>query len=128
MFRKIIAAMCLAVVLSGCGTLENWGVTPERVESAGETVGAAGKALPGPPGAAVEIAGWLLAVAGIGWGAWKRTQGNKYKKAFVATARAIDKAEENLPEDAIELLHDALFTEQSKAGSVETVARLRNGQ
>ena len=126
MRKKIFTGLCLiALLLCGCSTLESWGITPERVESAGETVGAAGKALPCPPGAAVEILGWILAAAGVGWGAWKRTQGNKYKKAFIATARGIDKAEEGLPEDALAELHDALFKEQAKAGSVEVVAELR---
>ena len=128
MGRKMVVIMCLLVfVLSSCSTLEEWGVTPERVEQAGETVGAAGKALPDPAGAGVEVLGWLLAVGGVGWGAWKRAQGNKYKKAFMATARGIDKAEEALPEDALKRLHDALFSEQSKSSSVEVVAELRGG-
>lgn len=128
MVGRIVIAMCLmSALFCGCKAMEQMGWTPEGIIEAGENVEELGKYVPGAPGDAVAIIGWLLGIAGAGWGAYKTTQGNKYKKAFTATARGIDRAEERLPAEALSELHDALFTEQAKSGAVETVARLRNG-
>lgn len=128
--KKVLAIAVLIViagcfVFAGCKALEEAGITPEWLQQKGEETQGAGESLPGIPGAAVELGGWLMGVAGVGWAAWNRTQGNRYKKAFQATARGIDKAEEKLPEEALKELHDALFKEQTKAGAVSTVAKLR---
>ena len=126
--RKIVLALMLVVLLvSGCSLLERYGITPERLDTAADATTAVGKRIPGTPGAAVELVGWLIGIVGVSWGGWKRSQGKQYKRALEATAEGIERAKLELPEGAIDELIAALKGAQTEAHVRATVNEVRNG-